>query len=215
MLTFRILAKLDCPMRLILVRHGESEWNREDRILGQSDVELSELGRRQAESVAGALRGERIQAVYCSPLKRVMETARMISIDQGCALISDPNLKELGRGNLEGLARQEAFLKYPVLQRTWPEVPSTPGLHGQEPLSKLSFRVKECLDRIKAKHPRETVAVVGHYFANLAILLNILGLKPGCFRNFGQDIAAISIVEIKKDRSTICLLNDTCHLERG
>jgi len=109
-------------MRLILVRHGESEWNRDGRILGRADIELSELGHRQAHAVAIALRRERIKAVYCSPLKRAVETGRMISNNQGCPLVPDPDLKELGRGSLEGMTRQEAFMAYPDLRKSWPEV---------------------------------------------------------------------------------------------
>lgn len=201
-------------MRLILVRHAESEWNRASRILGRADVDLSELGRRQAYALAEALQRERIQAVYCSPLKRAMETGRVISNSQGCPLVPDPGLQELGRGNLEGMTRQEAFTAYPDLRQTWPEAYGTAGLYGQESLEQLNLRVGLCLDRTRTRHCQDTVALVGHYFVNLVILLGVLEMKPRYFRNFGQDIAAISIVEIGKDRSRICLLNDTCHLRK-
>lgn len=202
-------------MRLILVRHGESEWNRDGRIIGRADIALSELGRRQARAVARALRGERIRAVYCSPLKRAMETGRMISNDQGCSLIPDPDLQEMARGNLEGLTRQEAFMAYPDLRKTWPEAGSAAGLHGQESLAQLDCRVRTCVDRLRVRHSGETVALVGHYFVNLMVVLGALQIKPGCFRYLGQDMAAISIVRVEEGPSTICLLNDTCHLRQG
>ena len=199
-------------MRLIVVRHGESEWNRDGRILGRADIALSELGRGQAHAVAKALRREKVQAVYSSPLRRAMETGKTIAQSQGCSLILDPDLKELDRGNLQGMKREEAFASYPDLRHTWPEVGTTPGLQGQESLAQLVLRVRTCLDRIRVRHPRETVALVGHYFVNLMILLDVLEMKPWRFRNLGQDIAAINIVELEVDRSRICLLNDTCHL---
>jgi broad specificity phosphatase PhoE len=202
-------------MRLILVRHGESEWNREGRILGGVDVELSELGRRQAQALARALQRERIQVVYCSPLKRAVDTGKLISNAHGCALTPDPDLLELNRGNLEGMTREEAVRMYPNLQESWPEVSAIPGLYGQESLYHLAVRVRKSVDRIIAKHSGETVALVAHYFVNLLILLGFLELEPQCFRYFGQDIGAISIVEIENDRSRICLLNDTCHLPKG
>ena len=202
-------------MRLILVRHGESEWNRDGRIMGRADIPLTELGRRQAHAVVQALQGEQVQTVYCSPLKRALETGRMISDDQGCPLIPDPDLQELGRGNLEGMTRERAFMAYPDLQRTWPQVSGPTGLHGQESLGQLDLRVRRCLDRIRAKHSQETIVLVGHYFVNLMILLHFLRLELRYFRNFGQDIAGISIVEVGEDRSTICVLNDTCHLPKG
>lgn len=202
-------------MRLILVRHGESEWNRDGRILGRADIPLSELGLRQARAVAKALQRESIQAVYCSPLKRAMETGRMIAQNQGCLLISDPDLQELDRGNLMGMTREEAFTAFPSVQETWPEVGSAPGLHGQESLEQLNLRARECLGRICAEHTSETVTLVGHYFVNLVILLNLLGMHPRCFRSFGQDIAAINKVEFEGGRPRIRLLNDTCHLRGG
>jgi broad specificity phosphatase PhoE len=202
-------------MRLIVVRHGESEWNREGRIMGRADIALTDLGRRQAHAVVQALLGERIQAVYCSPLKRAMETGRLISIDQGCSLVPDPDLQELGRGNLEGMARGDAFTIYPDLQTTWPDVPCGRGLHGQESLEELNLRVRRCLDRIKGNHRAETMALVAHYFVNLMILLDALKMEPRYFWSFGQDIAAISILEGEGDRWTICLLNDVCHLRKG
>jgi len=202
-------------MRLILVRHGDCEWNREVRILGRADIPLSELGQRQAYAVAKALQRERVRAVYSSPLKRAMATGRMISENQGCPLIPDPDLQELGRGELEGMLRDEALRAYPDLRRTWPEVPEESGLHGQESLKQLELRVRVCLDRIRANHPTETVVLVGHYFVNLMVLVAVLGMNPRCFVSFGQDIAGISIVEINADRSSIRVWNDTCHLRRG
>ncbi len=199
-------------MRLILVRHGESEWNREGRVLGRADIPLSELGRGQAYTVAKALQRESIRAAYSSPLKRAMATGRIISKNQGCPLIPDPDLKERGRGNLEGMLRDEALRLYPDLPQTWPEVSDVSCLHGQESLTQLDLRVRRCLDRIRARHPTETVALVGHYFVNLMVILAVLGMNPRCFVSFGQDIAAISIVEIDADRSSIRVWNDTCHL---
>ncbi len=202
-------------MRLILIRHGESEWNRDGRIMGRADVELTGLGQRQAHALAKALQGEKIEVVYCSPLRRAMDTARRISNDQGCLVIPDPDLEELGRGNLEGMTRQEAFLKYPGLERIWPNVCGMAGLRGQESLEHFRLRVESSLNRIKAEHDEGTVVLVGHYFVNLVILLSALDMELGYLRNFGQDLAAISVVEIEGNRSTICLFNDTCHLRKG
>jgi broad specificity phosphatase PhoE len=202
-------------MRLILIRHGESEWNRDDRIMGQADITLNDLGRRQAQGVAEGLQREKLLAVYCSPLKRAMETGRIVATDQGCPLIPDPGLQELGRGNLTGMTRTEAFAAYPELKNTWPQVGVLPGLYGQETLEKLDRRVRESMDRIKTAYASGTVAVVAHYFVNLMVVLAPLRMKPVDFRSFGQDLGAISILEFEKDHSRICLLNDTCHLPKG
>ncbi len=202
-------------MRLILARHGESEWNRDGRILGRADIELSETGQRQAHTLALALQREGIQVIYSSPLRRAIDTARIISDHQGCPVIPDPDLQELGRGNLEGMTRQEALTTYPDLQRTWPEVSGVAGLYGQETLEQLNRRVGECLSRIRARHSGDTVGLVGHYFVNLVILLKVLEMELRRFRSFGQALAAISILDLEKDRSKISVWNDTCHLRRG
>ena len=106
-------------------------------------------------------------------------------------------------------------MAYLDLRKSRPEVSNMPGLYGQESLTGLALRIRTCLDRIRERHSRGTVALVGHYFVNLMILLSVLGMRPEYFRNLAQDLAAISIVETEKDRSTIRLLNDTCHLPRG
>jgi broad specificity phosphatase PhoE len=202
-------------VRLILVRHGESQWNREGRILGRADIPLSGVGRRQAHAVAKALQEEKVQSVYCSPLRRAMETASIIAKTHGCPLLPDPDLQELGRGNLEGMTREAALKAYPDLQKTWPEVAGVMGLYGQESLEELDVRVRRCMNRIMVAQTRGTVAVVGHYFVNLLIVLSLLDMRLQSFPLLGQDIAAISLVEIRGSLPVLRRLNDTCHLLEG
>jgi len=214
-LAFGNLVGMGCPMRLILVRHGESEWNREGRVMGRADVALTELGRRQACAVAEALRVERIHAVYSSPLSRALETGEAIMHGRCCPLVPSSALQELSRGSLEGLTREEALGFYPDLQREWLHPERGSEDYGGESLVSLGLRVRECLGRIRRRHRQGTVVVVGHYFVNLMVILDALRMEPSKFRCFDQDLGAISVVDIEKGRSILRLLNDTCHLPKG
>jgi broad specificity phosphatase PhoE len=106
-------------LHLMLVRHGESEWNAQRRYQGQSDVPLSALGRRQAELIAERLAGGKIDAVYASDLARAWETARPIAEKNGLKVISEPRLRELKFGVLEGLTFDEAQAHYPEMMAAW------------------------------------------------------------------------------------------------
>src|SRR5574342_1066726 len=102
-------------LHLMLVRHGESEWNAQRRYQGQSDVPLSALGRRQAQLVAGRLAGVKIDAAYASDLVRAWETASAIAEKSSLNVIPEPRLRELKFGVLEGLTFDEAQAQYPEM----------------------------------------------------------------------------------------------------
>ena len=110
------------------------------------------------------------------------------------------------------MRRSEAFAQYPELRESWPEILSERGNYGEESLNQLVQRVTKWIDEIKQRHPVESVALVGHYFVNLMILCISLGADSRRFRNLGQDVAALSILDIEEGRTSLRLLNDTCHL---
>src|SRR3989337_2728452 len=103
-------------MRLILVRHGESEWNRIGRYQGQADAPLSDLGLRQADALANRLRHEQIDAIYTSPLQRARKTAEAIArFHPEIPFTEDPGLHEIHHGEWQGLLAHEVREKYPEL----------------------------------------------------------------------------------------------------
>jgi broad specificity phosphatase PhoE len=199
-------------MRLILVRHCESQWNEEGRIQGFSDPELNETGKEQAERVAQALRGEKINAVYSSPLKRAVETARAIAQKHQLEVKVDPALKEIDTGELEGLTLEELRRLYGDFLKEWKEGRGSLRMPGGESLEELQRRAWGAIQRIVQTHSDGAVVVVSHTFTNLIILCSALNMDLSSFRRFKQDVAAINILHFGERGAALLLLNDTCHL---
>lgn len=139
---------------ILLVRHGETDWNRERRIQGHTDRPLNETGKAQAEALAEQLAGEPVDAVYSSDLLRAHETARIIARGKGLEVTTVPDLRERDFGTWEGLTDEEALLRFPQAQSGhWGDA-ETPEQMGR--------RVVEALRRIAAGHPGRRVVVVAH-----------------------------------------------------
>src|SRR5690554_6197641 len=106
-------------MILYLIRHGESTYNSEGRIQGQTDIPLSPLGLRQAEAVADALSTAPIEAVFCSPLQRAMQTAQPLADRLGLVPQPDDRLKEINAGIFQGLLWKEIEQRFPAEAGPW------------------------------------------------------------------------------------------------
>jgi broad specificity phosphatase PhoE len=139
---------------LLLVRHGETDWNRDGRFQGHSDVPLNETGRMQAAALATSLADERIDAVYASDLSRALDTAAPVADAHGLSVEQWPDLREKRFGTWEGLTRQEISERFPDTR---------PGHSGDgETSEEMTSRVLGALGRIAARHECETVLVVSH-----------------------------------------------------
>ena len=199
-------------MKLILVRHGETAWNRDGVVQGQTDVELSEHGRRQAELVALALKDEPVEAIYASPLKRALETAQAIARYHQAPLEIDACLMELDAGELDGLTYQQMREGYPAFLKEWVKDAGPLKLPGGECLQELQDRAWPCIERMQEKHPRGTVVVVSHNFALQTIICKAIGLKLSDFRRLRLAVAGLSIIDFSERGTALTLFNDTCHL---
>jgi broad specificity phosphatase PhoE len=145
---------------LLLVRHGETDWNRDQRFQGHADPPLNDTGRAQARAVAGELTAERIDAIYTSDLARARETAELIAELAGVPFVLEPQLREVDVGEWQGLTRPEIEARFPEGMRNWHE--SGHGWESGETYEQLAERVLEALERIVLRHPGERVVVVGH-----------------------------------------------------
>jgi probable phosphoglycerate mutase len=138
---------------LLLVRHGETDWNRDRRIQGHTDVPLNETGRRQAEELAQTLARERVDAVYSSDLARAVQTARPVADRLGLEVETMPELRERDFGSWEGLTDLEIADRYPAHSGPWGD--------GETP-DELLARLDVALREIAARHPGGRVVVVSH-----------------------------------------------------
>ena len=197
----------------MLVRHGQSTWNREHRIQGQLDPPLSTEGRRQAELVGRRLAGRRIEGFYASDLKRAWETAQAIGAAIGHAPEASPGLREIYLGEWEGLRTDELAQRFPDAWARWNEEPDwdlVPGGEGAEP---FESRVAAALDVIFERHTHGDVLVVTHGGVIQVALHRVVGRPNHGLFPFKIQNASISVVEKRDGRMIIDGSNDIAHLE--
>ncbi len=204
--------------RLILVRHGETDWNLEGRYQGQADVPLNERGREQARLLAERLRGERIEAIYASDLSRAYETAKIIAEALGQEVKTLKSLREVDTGVWMGLTFQEVESRYPEHLREWRADPlEVKRLKGESYLE-LFERTKTAIREVVEAHPDQTVLIVGHGGNMKCIVLDALGVGANCAigmaSRFAADNASLHILQYGGNRGLIETINDTCHLHR-
>jgi broad specificity phosphatase PhoE len=163
------------PTRILLARHGETEWNSVGRWQGHADPPLNETGRLQAAALAAQLEGNGIAAVYASDLARAAETARTIAARLGLDVFEDPALREIDVGSWSGLTRAEVEQRFPEGFARW--LDGEIG-HDGETREALTERVVAAIERIAARHEGRTVLVVTHGGAIRALRRHAAG-EPG------------------------------------
>lgn len=144
---------------LLLVRHGETDWNRDGRWQGHSDTPLNDAGREQARRVAADLGG--VDVIYASDLARARETAEIIAADLGLDVRTDARLRERSFGAWEGLSAPEIEEQFGDELARW-RVGDGAGADDAEPFEAFARRIRDFVDEVVARHPEEAVLVVSH-----------------------------------------------------
>lgn len=198
-------------IRLILVRHGLTQWNEEKHYLGDSDIPLNKIGKQQAVALMHALKKERFDQIFTSNLKRAFETATIIKDDREVSLISDARLRELNLGAFEGLTFLEAKTKYPDMLSTWLDNYDKPP-DGGELFSSLAERVSSFMDDLKMIKAPKTILIVAHGGTLREIIRLLLGLPRESHWSFQFEYASVSEVHLFDDKPLIVRINDTHHL---
>ena len=201
-------------VRVMLVRHGETDWNREEIFRGRIDVELNDNGREQAEALAEATRIFHIDAIYSSPLSRSLETAKSIAQVHDLDVKIADGFTDLLYGEWQGLRHQEVKEEFPELYLIWHESPHLIHFPGGESLDDVWQRSFQNLKEIAATHERQTVLIASHRVVNKVLLCGVMGLDNLHFWRIRQGNCCLNIFECSGEEYTICLLNDTCHLRQ-
>ena len=203
--------------RIFLVRHGATILTAEDRFAGATNVPLSDEGREQARRLGVRLAGEKITAVYASPLDRTVETARLISAPHELEIHTVDGLKEISHGRWEGLTRGEVDQQFPDESAAWEEDPFTFAPVGGESGLQVTARALPALIEIVRKHQGGTILVVSHKATIRLLLSSLLGFDPRRYRdNLDQNPAALNIVDFKDAvRARLTLFNDTSHYDHA
>ena len=198
--------------RLLLVRHGITEFNSARKFVGHSDVELSTIGCRQAERLRDRLVNNKIDAVYSSDLKRAVMTAKIVSSGHEVDIEIYPELKELDYGDIEGLTFEEASLLYPEVAESMANLSLQLKLPGGESFEKFIRRTGKFLNQLKRHTPSQTVLIISHGGPLRALICHLLGIEAGHWRKFRFNNASLTVLETSPRGAILVLLNDTSHL---
>jgi alpha-ribazole phosphatase/probable phosphoglycerate mutase len=200
-------------IRLLLVRHGETEWNRQKRFQGQRDIPLNEFGRQQVSVLSRRLKNEAINARYTSDLSRAWETAKSISTINGeLVMIKDSRLREMNFGEWEGLTWAEIREKDPSVMENWSKYLAEKGPPGGETLFRFSERILKFSEEINKTHLDETVLLVAHGGTIMVLICLLLGHPIEKYWQFRIEKASISDISVYPEGVIINQLNDTSHL---
>ena len=202
-------------MRLLLIRHGESEGNAARRLQGQGEYPLSELGRAQARHLTDRLNKayDDIAVIYTSSLSRAVETAEILAEVLDAPVVSDDRLREYDVGQLTGLTMEDIRERFPQIYVAWMEdVEEWIPMPGGEGNGGFRQRVREVFGEIAFRHDGdENIVVVSHGGTLGAYLAQIMGLSPERRSPFSFGNASLTVVDLSR-RPRLILHNDTCHL---
>jgi len=198
-------------MTLLLVRHGETDWNKAGRYQGHSDIPLNDFGQNQASQLAERLASEKLHVILSSDLSRAIQTAEAIASHHKLSIGAEPRLREANFGIFEGLRYKDVIDQHPKMAEGWFSDPECPPQDGEK-LSEVAGRVRALLDEILASYPRKRLLLVGHDGALRLLLCHLLDLPYTEYWRFNMDTASLSRVNVYDGGAILIRLNDIGHL---
>lgn len=192
-------------LEILLIRHGQTDWNRERRIMGRKPIPLNKTGREEARSLARVLKGIAIDAIYTSPVRRAVETAKQLNNGRRVRIFDADEIAEIDYGDWIGktfgeVIGEKAFhVYYKAPRRSCPP--------GGEPMMAVFGRTIRFIERLRKRHKNGRVAVVSHADVIKAILVHYLGMDYNHLFKFRIDNASISLLWFHKDRARVLTIN--------
>jgi len=198
--------------KIILIRHGETDYNLNRKYCGFSDPPLNDTGVLQAEKLAKKIRHLKIDKIYSSDLKRAHQTAGIIFPDKNVELTD--NFREMNFGIFEGLNYKEITAKTPNLYQDWINDPIKTTIPEGENLISMNTRVKEKLNGIIANNDKKTIVIITHAGPLRVILCEALNKNLSMFWQIDQDNAAVNIIDYASNASVkVISMNEISHLK--
>lgn len=199
-------------MNLILIRHGETEWNRSGRCQGVADIILNENGKQQARELAHSLKDHNITAVYSSHLKRALETAEHIAEHHDLDVRIERDLHEMNQGDLEGLSFPDIRDRYADVLLKWRESPETLRIPNGESLLEVQDRAWRVFEKVHDQHQGETIVAVSHNLTIITLLCKITGVGLKGFRDFSIQATSKNVIVSENGDIRVEVINDVSHL---
>lgn len=199
-------------MEIILVRHGETEWNVNEVFRGRINIGLSARGARQAGLLGQYLSGTKIEAIYSSPLWRAFQTAEAIDKYHHLGIKVADELIDFDFGEWQGLSLPEVREKHPELFQEWAEHPEKVKIPGGESLEDVSERASSFIIEAMTRHAGNVI-MVSHRVVNKVIICALLGLDNSHFWNIRQDVCGVTSFAYENERFVLTQHNDTSFLK--
>jgi broad specificity phosphatase PhoE len=198
--------------KLILARHGQTAWNVEKVFRGRADVDLDEVGIKQAELLGKYLSNRELEAVYSSPLRRARDTANIVARCQKVVVRITEGLIDFDYGEWQCLPEQEVKRLCPALFNEWHSSPHKVRMPGGEGLEDVRGRAVQVVNRILSRH-QGNVLLVSHRVVIKILICHLLGLDNSHFWNIRQDVCGITAFDYVDGRLVLTRHNDTSHLQ--
>jgi broad specificity phosphatase PhoE len=199
--------------RIMLVRHGATELSAEDRFAGSTDVDLSDDGRELARRLSERLAKAKIDAFYCSDMKRTTQTATILAQPHGRFPVGVAGLREIDHGQWERMVHKDVEQRDAAEYAAWSADPFNVAPPGGETGLHVLSRAMPALLKIVADHAGQTVLIVAHKATNRLLICALAGIDPREYRKrLAQDLACLNILEFTDTtHAELILLNDTSH----
>jgi broad specificity phosphatase PhoE len=201
-------------MELILIRHGETDWNTGAIFRGHEDVRLNATGIAEADATADVLKDKVFEAIYSSPLKRSLVTARRIALPHEIIVRENDGLLDINYGTWQGRKESTVEERNPTAYARWIKTPTKMKFPGGESTKKAWKRVNTALREILFIHGTGTIVLVSHRIPIKFMTAYLLGKDFSEFPSIKHDPCAMSVFEVENRVPTPIILNDTRHLAK-
>ena len=196
---------------LLLIRHGQTDWNTQGRVQGGGD--LNNIGIAQSNLLATVLQNSQASTIYTSPSKRTHQTAVIIATALSLEVNTTPLLKDIDYGVWSGALLADLIKDDPDLFEQWEKDPSSVTFPEGESLLDLRTRISVFMDEITEKHSSETVVVVTHESPIISMVAIALDIPDSSHRKFHADNASLTVLQFKNTHYILSTFNDTSHLD--
>jgi len=201
--------------RLVLIRHGETDWNADGRLQGHEDIPLNGVGQSQADALAARLVGDAVHAVYSSDLARAFETARCIGVRAGRPVVTDVRLRERHLGVVQGMSKATAELAMAEVYAGYKSEDPDYAIPGGETAREFAARVLACIHELAHRHAGESTVVVAHGGVLDQVYRHAAGLPVCGPRAFTLLNASVNHLTFEDGVWRIGAWGDVSHLEQS
>jgi len=200
--------------KILLTRHGHVDGIKPERFRGREPLALTARGRAEAAALARRIaEGWRPRRIYCSPMGRCIETATAIATACGIAAEICADLNDIDYGAWQFKTFADAKAQNPQLFAAWFAMPHLVRFPNGEALQDVAARVANAIRLVLARHPDDTIVLVGHDSVNRMLLLQCLDLPPSAYWRLDQEPCCLNEIDMTSEKVCIRRSNETCHLD--